>query len=1234
MTPGDLEVAFTGSFVVVREARGPGRWRVEADVFTDATRRDELDACLADAPAPAPADAAAEDFFPHAFGDLRVLGLLGRGQFGAVLDAWDPLTREALALKVLAVADPWALQCFKNEFRRLADLRHPGLVAPDELIHARGRYALAMPKVIGRDLDVVLREAAGRHDRLADEPRVRRLVIDLLHALAALHGAGLVHLDIKPSNVLVDADDRVHVLDFGLSRLRARETPGGIIGTPRYLSPEQISGAAPTPAMDLYALGVLLHEALTHGATPFDEHGKEDEERVFNRLFAPPTRLVVHRRGVDPEWAALVDALVARDPASRPSVGALLERLGAAPIVAGPGRPLAFVGRDAELAALRSRWSEVAGGPPAMALIGGAPGLGKTELARRFADAGAGYVLWARSHVHDQSPGAALDGAIEGLVELLLAAPERAAPDPDLLALAPRFPSLAALAPNVEGAPQGAAPPSISRAGDALARALARLAAPVILVIDDAHWGDADAVDLLVALLSSPHAQRLFVVITHRTHEWRGSEFGATLESRCARGVPFEVLRLELQPLADDLAATAVAAALGRSDQDPAIDRIVRLAGGAPALLALHTANAAADDALAPTERLGGLLARWPAPVRRLLEATAVALEAPLAVLARAAEVPLPTRATLSALSAAGVLTLTTRGTRSAAIRHDLLRSALQEALPPGEVATLHRRLADALAEIGADPGAIAVHRAAAGDLAEVPPLALRAADQAERGGAFARAAELLALALDAGGADLPERPALTLRRADDLRAAGLGERAADAYLDLALAPRPPIPPLALRQRAADACLVAGAIDRGLELLAPVLRAQGLAPPVAGVAGVARLVTRALPALFARDPGALPARPDPEAAERCDTCWIAARGLVFVEPVSGLDMAFRAIDEAARSGSRLRLGRAMGFIAASLLTNLPGGAVRAERWLAAIERWGEDDADLAPLVPLWRSYLAHTRGDLGAAIALGRRALDTLASLPWAAWERVQAASAVARGLRLQGEYTACAELCRAHLLDAERRGDRYAQALFGDYLSLPTIARGHLAEARARIDWIQDRWPPTPIQAFYWALHRAYADRYEGDAIAAARRLVTTTRDYRRAGGVAIVFLRIDRTLLAARLALVIDPRAVPGLGRAEALIAALGRESSAEGHGNGHLLGAALHHRRGDDRAALAALDRAIAAFEPAGIAMEAHAARLRRARLLPDPPAAAAALAHMRRLGARDPARWADLIAPGLP
>lgn len=229
--------------------------------------------------------AAGEERLPESIGDYRIDGWIGSGGMGAVYLGWDSALSRLVAVKVLAdhlAGSESAIGRLRTEARAVAALDHPSVVRVYRYGEDRGRQYIAMEYVEGPTLSQRLRE-----DRVSEEApslptpaqarQAARLLADVVDGLEHAHRRGVIHRDVKPSNILIDREGRAHLTDFGLARLVGAEGPtltGSATGSVHYMSPEQASAAAAQidHRSDVFSLGIVLYETLA-GRRPFDGHG-------------------------------------------------------------------------------------------------------------------------------------------------------------------------------------------------------------------------------------------------------------------------------------------------------------------------------------------------------------------------------------------------------------------------------------------------------------------------------------------------------------------------------------------------------------------------------------------------------------------------------------------------------------------------------------------------------------------------------------------------------------------------------------------------------------------------------------------------------------------------------------------------------------------------------------------------------------------------------------------------
>jgi predicted ATPase len=467
----------------------------------------------------------------------ELLEELGRGGMGVVYKARDTRLGRPVALKFLRpgyTRDPEALRRFRREAQTASALNDPHICTVYALNEHRGQPYLALEFIDGQ----MLRGLVGQARPLAE---LLPLVGQVAQALAVAHAAGIVHRDIKPENLIVRPDGLVKVLDFGLARLLSAGAvkapaqsdlatdPGALIGTLRYMAPEQARGEAVDAAADVFALGLVLYELAT-GQHPFPA---DSEHAVLQAIVrdtpVPPARL---NPEVPPGLEALIQEMLDKDPRRRPSAAEVAAALAEVPEVTtdrcGPPARRATVGREQERAALQAGFESAAAGRGSLLCVTGEPGLGKTTLVEEFLDelaaTGRAHQL-ARGRCSERLAGAeaylpvleALDSLLRGPDGALAASVMRREAPTWYVQLAPAAgadPALAALRAEVGGASQE----RLKRELGVFLGELSRLR-PVVLFLDDVHWADASTVDLLAWLGGRCADLRLLGLLTYRPSE-------------------------------------------------------------------------------------------------------------------------------------------------------------------------------------------------------------------------------------------------------------------------------------------------------------------------------------------------------------------------------------------------------------------------------------------------------------------------------------------------------------------------------------------------------------------------------------------------------------------------------------------------------------------------------------------------------------------------------------------
>ena len=248
-------------------------------------------------------------------GRYRLVELLGQGGMATIYRAHDNQLDRDVAVKLLRPEygrDPEFGSRFRQEAQSAASLNHPNIVSVYDYGQDAAGPFIVMELVEGEDLASIIRRSGALPPRQA-----ARIASDAARALEAAHARGIVHRDVKPSNILISRDGRVKVADFGIARAVAEAQmtlPGQTLGSVHYFSPEQARGETADAASDIFALGIVLFEMLT-GQRPWE--GDTAAAVAMARLAGPTPDPASRRAGISPELAAISRKAMAQLPQDR-----------------------------------------------------------------------------------------------------------------------------------------------------------------------------------------------------------------------------------------------------------------------------------------------------------------------------------------------------------------------------------------------------------------------------------------------------------------------------------------------------------------------------------------------------------------------------------------------------------------------------------------------------------------------------------------------------------------------------------------------------------------------------------------------------------------------------------------------------------------------------------------------------------------------------------------------------
>jgi eukaryotic-like serine/threonine-protein kinase len=1172
---------------------------------------------------------------------------LGHGGFGIVFEARDRSWNQVVALKVLREHRHRELARFKREFRNFADVRHPNLVGLHQLFVDDDATYFTMELVRGRDFVSAFRVGACRSRNIPeaatgfmtagtplrdtldivepdlravpapgliplDQPTSLRLaaaVRQLTDGLHHLHRIGWVHRDVKPSNLIVTEDDRVVVLDFGLTDdlgvpHAGQQRAGLALGTPGYVAPEQLAGEALSTASDWWAVGVVLAETLAgHAdrvelARTLDSVLKDDAPRECCGLFA----LAIELLEPDPQMRASRDEILRRlDDIAGIGHGTRLRSAPLKPV------PVPFVGRARELGMLQRALEDLLAARGSWIRIRGAAGVGKSALIAEFARRSRGRDVWLFSTIcrdREFVPFRGVDALMDQLGAALRSEPtiaaELSAVD-NAHALATIFKALPC-EPQADGPPLAHAEEMVERRRTVFTAwrdAMVRIAIkrPIVLAIDDAQWGDADSALLLSNLMERDAP--ILVIIANRSEATGPFLVGIDAGLRACGRTWNDI---ELDALNTSEARALVSQLLGPSA--PSADRmdsLVQQASGLPIfLVTLATSLEDGSSSESFDQVLVRRLSMLPPVATALIESTAIS-PAPVRedVLLSSVEGMGLAQEWLIALDVERLLLrLPSSSGNLLEPYHDRIREAVLGMADPMARRLRHLQLAAAIQlHEGSDarPEILFVHYAGAGENETASQHGERAADRAARALAFDRASSLYLEAANLTN-DALRKCSLTERHGDAMVASGQTAAGAAVYEALALSPAA-MARGAILHKAAEAYLITGYHTEGLRIWRQLARDLGLRFPRSSFSTVVGAIIALMRARIRWwDGSAKPGRAAIEEA-RADAALAAAKGLIAIDPMRGTYFGLQSLSHARNARRADSLVMSLAFVAAACLA-AAGGTLR--RWAISLldeaHRLSATDPSgyLQAIVTVARAQIALFQGRWAEAADSARVGLATLSTAGHArTWETNMANQARGRGLEEIGEFAALNREAQAWRTHSEQRGDAFGSVTALLTLGACSLGTGDIGDAERYASEADDCWgtPGYTVQRFYASRIRILAALQRGELPVAERLLHEELRRVRSSMIFRVPTGRIDTLWMESRIALARvtagGPRSAASLSLLDHNAHRLGREDHAPARAHARFIRGIVANVRGIHAGAQEDLAAACSLYEQTGMA-----------------------------------------------